>query len=169
MLKDLYLEQREDYIYEIMEKGNLEVFEFCHLAGTVKHTFIKREIPVKIDGEIFYDLITPQTYGGPIIMDCSEDNKWELVDEFERAFQAYCEENNIICEFVRFDPILLNAVDFVCCYEVECIGEAAINTGLCTGKKIWNPEVYKKACIAIKVGLDGDFFPAYRSKNLVFQ
>ncbi|MDN7244677.1 hypothetical protein [Planococcus shenhongbingii] len=167
-MKDLIHDQDYGYIEERIKNGKLEVYEFRHSAGTVIHHFIKREIPVRIEGETYYDLITPDSYGGPIISECNEEDKWELVDEFERAFQNYCDENHIICETVSFDPLIANAIDFVCCYEVECIGETTIDTELCTGKKIWNSEVYEKVCVAMEVGLDGDFFPAYRRKNLAF-
>lgn len=191
-MKNLYLEQREDNIYETTVEGKLEVFEFRHSTGMIQHTFIKREVPLKIDGETYYDLVTPFPYGGPLITDCSDEDKWELVDEFERTFQMYCIENRIICETVHFDSVLSNAEDFVCCYEVDFTVETTsgsleqhldslkmvdsqlqqelftseIKTSIMSeflfGKKVWLPELYKKVCFLVEVGVDSDYFPAYR-------
>src|SRR5699024_9784923 len=40
---------------------------------------------------------------------------------FEIEFQKYCNENNIVSEFIRFHPIVENAKDFQVCYEVSHI------------------------------------------------
>jgi hypothetical protein len=122
-MRDLFFDQSYGRTYETIGDGECEVFKFQHSKGTVKHTFIKREIAVKIDGETYYDLATPFMYGGPIISDCSEGDRWELVDEFQWAFQSYCEENNIICEFVRFHPVHSNILDFVGYYDIDYVGE----------------------------------------------
>lgn len=122
-MTDLFFNQPGDRSYETAGDGTCEVFEFQHSKGTVKHTFLKREIAVKVDGETYYDLVTPLMYGGPVISDCSEGDKWELVDEFQWAFQSYCEENNIICEFVRFHPVRSNVLDFVGYYDIDYAGE----------------------------------------------
>ncbi|MGO1057720.1 GNAT family N-acetyltransferase [Planococcus sp. FY231025] len=122
-MRDLFFNQPGGRSYETVGDGACEVFEFQHSKGTVKHTFLKREIAVKVDGETYYDLVTPLMYGGPVISDCSEGDKWELVDEFQWAFQSYCEENNIICEFVRFHPVRSNVLDFVGYYDIDYAGE----------------------------------------------
>ena len=41
-----------------------------------------------------------------------ETAKAKLVEQFSIAFTKYCEENNIVCEFVRFHPMVENALDF---------------------------------------------------------
>lgn len=165
---DLFFDKSYESTNDFTVEVKVDTFDFLHSTGTIRHQFHKREIPVRIKGKIYYDLVTPFSYGGPVITKCNDDDKWELVDEFQRTFQTYCEENDIICESINFDPLLSNVVDFACCYEVECAAEAT-NNELYIGKKIWNSEVYKKVCLATEVGLDGDFFPAYRRKNLVLQ
>lgn len=122
-MKDIFLNENFQGLYETVEDGKREVFEFHLPIGKVRHSFIKREISVQIDGEVYYDITTTSSYGGPVVYDCNEEDKWELVDEFQRAFQAYCEENKIVSEYVRFDPVQSNVLDFVCIYEVECIGK----------------------------------------------
>ncbi|WP_416145267.1 hypothetical protein [Planococcus koreensis] len=122
-MKDIFGDESFERLYEKIEDGKQEVFEFHLPIGEVRHSFIKREISVQIDGEVYYDITTPYSYGGPVVFECHEDYKWELVDEFQRAFQAFCEENKIVSEYIRFDPVQTNVFDFVCVYEVECIGE----------------------------------------------
>lgn len=122
-MRNIFFNQGYGRSYGTVGDGECEVFAFQHSKGTVKHTFLKREIAVKVDGETYYDLVTPLMYGGPIISDCSESDKWELVDEFQWAFQSYCEENNIICELVRFHPVRSNVLDFVGYYDIDYAGE----------------------------------------------
>lgn len=117
-MKDLYFERDYGRLYEKIENGKCGVYEFEHEAGTIRHLFIKREIPFAVNGQFYYDLVTPYGYGGPIITEFAGGNKSELVNAFQTAFQEYCEENRIVSEFVRFHPILSNADDFVDCYEL---------------------------------------------------
>lgn len=178
-------------VSRLIKINGIDTYEFQHTDGIVKHSFFKREIPFKIDGETYYDLISPFSMGGPVIIGCDEDYKWELVDEFGRAFQEFCKVENIICESIGFNTSLDNLLDFACCYIIERydgiiesyhlevdnsikISEPYVcNTNydygheveFFKGQKIWNLEIYEKACLAADVGLDGDYFPAYRLKE----
>ncbi|MDN7241674.1 GNAT family N-acetyltransferase [Planococcus sp. N028] len=94
------------------------MFKFHNHLGAIRHIFMKREILIKINGETY----SPIAYGGPVITGCSRDYKWDLVYEFTLAFEAYCKENRIISEYVRFHPVAANASDFIGCYETEYVG-----------------------------------------------
>lgn len=50
----------------------------------------------KIDENSYFDLITPYGYGGF----WGNIEKWY---DLNKAYQAYCQENGYICEFVRFE------------------------------------------------------------------
>ncbi|WKA57728.1 GNAT family N-acetyltransferase [Planococcus shenhongbingii] len=115
---DIFFEENYGKLYEEIENGKCEVYTFNHPLGIVKHLFIKREVPIQIGSETYYDIVTPYGYGGPVIIEGEDANKAELVQEFKKAFQQYCSEQNIISEFVRFHPVLNNAKDFTDCYEV---------------------------------------------------
>lgn len=117
-MKDLYFEFDYGKLYEEIEDGTCEVFEFQGNYGTVNHLFIKRLIPGRLTDTPFYDLVTPYGYGGPVIVACKEGKKAELAREFIAAFQEYCKENRIVSEFIRFHPVFDNAHDFKECYEV---------------------------------------------------
>ena len=118
---DLYFEPNYGKLYEKNENGVCEVFEFSNSIGKISNMFIKREIPMKIDNGTYYDIVTPYGYGGPIINECKEGHKTELVHEYKMKFQQYCYANNIVSEFVRFHPIIENSKDFINCYDISNI------------------------------------------------
>ncbi|MDE4085980.1 GNAT family N-acetyltransferase [Planococcus maritimus] len=122
-MKDLYFEKNYGRLYEVIENGQCKVFEFDHPLGHVRHQFIRREIPIPATGGPYFDIVTPYGYGGPVIKKCAEDRKAELVEMFEQAFGEYCAEHGIVSEFVRFHPVLGNALDFEDCYEVQYLRE----------------------------------------------
>lgn len=117
-LSDIYFETAYGQLYEKIENGKCEVFHYIGEEGEVRHLYIKKEIPFRLEGEGYYDLVTPYGYGGPLIIRVKEAGKARLVEAFQRAFQEHCLDQNIICEFVRFHPILMNAEDFCNCYEL---------------------------------------------------
>lgn len=117
-LRDLYSDKNYCHLYEAIEDGICEVYEFKDKSGTVRHLFIKREIPLQHQGHTYYDLTTPYGYGGPTITELFGPKK-ELTANFCKAFHTYCLENDIISEFVRFHPLVGNAKDFDSCYEVR--------------------------------------------------
>lgn len=57
----------------------------------------------------YYDIETPYGYGG-ILTDniLTEDTK----ENFLKTFTKYCNDNNIISQFVRFHPLLNNYINF---------------------------------------------------------
>lgn len=118
-MRDIYFEDNYGRLYEGIENGKCETFAYDSALGGVKHIFIKREIPCKIGGEQFFDLVTPYGYGGPIFTSFEEGKKEKLLDEFSTAFQEYCLENNIVSEFIRFHPVINNAIDFQSMYKIE--------------------------------------------------
>lgn len=123
-MNDLFLNQSYGKLYEEVFNGKCEVFEFRSSLGIIKHLFMRRQVPYEIYGAAYYDLFTPFSYGGPIIEAFREENKWELLYEFQNAFQIYCHENNIVAEFVRFHPLAANSLDFLHCYELDYVEDA---------------------------------------------
>ncbi|TWT01917.1 GNAT family N-acetyltransferase [Planomicrobium sp. CPCC 101079] len=118
-MMDIFFEEEYGKLYENLENGKCEIFNFSHPLGTVKHLFIKRKIPQTVQGENYFDIITPYGYGGPLITSCKTENKTQLIEEFHKAFYQYCQEHRIVSEFIRFHPILKNAEDFESCYKVK--------------------------------------------------
>lgn len=60
----------------------------------------------KIECNKYFDYSTPYGYGGPIV----EGPGYE---DYNSAFVNYCNDNNIVCEFVRFG--LFNTYKNLCC------------------------------------------------------
>lgn len=115
---DIYFDKNYGKLYEKIEHGKSEIFECKTSNGTIINQFIKREIPDKINNITYYDIVTPYGYGGPIITELN-GSKEKLLEEYENQFREYCNENNIIAEFVRFHPLINNAIDFKEIYSIE--------------------------------------------------
>ncbi len=103
---DIYFTKEYAKVNELIENGEAKYFEIKSKNGHITHSAIKREIQTSVEGEKYYDLITPYGYGGPIIHDFS--NKQKLIEEFRECFSIYCNNNNIVSEFVRFHPVFQN-------------------------------------------------------------
>ena len=108
---DFYFDEHYGELYEKLEGGKAEIFKYEDENGVVTNQFIKRKIKDKVDGKTYYDLTTPYGYGGPVINKCTGDKK-VLVKKYEESLKKYCLENDIVSEFVRFHPIVENALDF---------------------------------------------------------
>lgn len=115
---DIYFDPRYGKICEIIEGGKAEIFDYESANGRVYHQFIRRKIGIGGDDRGYCDLITPYGYGGPLIVSCTGE-KDILVKEFEEAFSVYCRENHIVSEFIRFHPLVGNALDFTSVYDVR--------------------------------------------------
>lgn len=113
---DLYFDENYGKLYEKIEKGKAEIFKFENEDGKITNQFLIREIPEKVNGKTYYDIVTPYGYGGPIINHL-KGNKENLLKEFEKNFKKYAEERNIVSEFVRFHPIKENAIDMKTIYN----------------------------------------------------
>lgn len=110
MESDIYFDKNYGKLYEKIEDGEAIIFKCQTENGTIINQFIKREIPIKVDGKTHYDLITPYGYGGPYIKEAKD--KKRLLEDYERLFSQYCLDNNIVSEFVRFHPIYKNHLLF---------------------------------------------------------
>lgn len=56
----------------------------------------------------FYDLISPWYFGGPIHNIKDKALLLELFSNFKKEFEIYCQEQNIVTEFQRLNPLLGN-------------------------------------------------------------
>lgn len=112
-ISDIYFDDKYGKLYEKADAGKADIFIYENQYGKIKHQFIKREIPENLwDQEKLYDIITPYGYGGPVILEAEEQEKEQLVKGFYEEFSKYCESEGIVSEFIRFHPIVNNALDF---------------------------------------------------------
>jgi len=114
---DIYFTKEYAKVNELIENGEAKFFEIKSKNGHITHSAIKREIQTTVEGEKYYDLITPYGYGGPIIHDYS--NKKKLIEEFNECFSIYCNNNNIVSEFIRFHPVFQNYQEMKDIYDVS--------------------------------------------------
>ncbi|MGL4402165.1 MAG: lipid II:glycine glycyltransferase FemX [Fusobacteriaceae bacterium] len=136
---DIYFKEEYGKIYELNGEGKLGTFKIDGENGSVIYNFLKREIPIKLEGNSYYDIITPYGYGGPLFSDYSDEKALEkLKNQFGIEFSQYCTDENIVSEFVRFHPIIKNH-EFVEAYmdviynrDTICIEIAGEDEG-----KIW--------------------------------
>ena len=74
---------------------------------------MKRDIAedIRFQGKIekgrYYDLSTPYGYGGWLFEGEGTD---ESITIFNKEYDQWCKENNIVSEFIRFHPVINNAV-----------------------------------------------------------
>ncbi|MDD6647455.1 MAG: GNAT family N-acetyltransferase [Firmicutes bacterium] len=113
----------------------------------------------------YFDFSTPYGYGGWII---EGENNDELFNEYE----LWCQNNNIISEFVRFHPVLKNHIYSERVYEVVPLGNT-VTMDLSSPEIIWanitskNRNMIRKATKnGIKI-FNGRFPQIYREfKNI---
>ena len=107
---DIYFEPKYANIY-IRDNEKLKEYVYKSDIGLITHLFIIRPIPFILKDKVqYYDIITPYGYGGPIIHNSTDKTK--LIKGFIESFRKYVKENNIVSEFIRFHPLINNAIDF---------------------------------------------------------
>lgn len=100
--KDIHFTSSYLSCFEKHLKAECEMFIFKYSEGLLLYPFFKRKIPYYNDS---FDIISPWYYGGYII---TPDFDLKYIDEFIKTFEKYCNENNIISEFIYFHPYLEN-------------------------------------------------------------
>ena len=139
---DIYFEPNYGKLYEEIENGTSMEFLYESSLGKVSHLFVKREIPIQINNETYYDIVTPYGYGGPIFIDVKD--KTNLIIEFGNEFAKFCEKQNIVSEFVRFHPVEKNHINVETIYEVSHIRNT-VGTNLKGFKDPFQDE-FSKSC-----------------------
>lgn len=120
----------------------------------------------RIPEKQYFDLATPYGYGGWLIE--GKENA-SLFDEYER----WIEKNGIICEFVRFHPIVKNHELCYSFYEVIQLGEV-VHMELSSPEIIWDNIISKNRNMirkAIKNGIviyNGRFPEIYEKFRTIY-
>ncbi|GAB3411974.1 hypothetical protein GCM10027435_04250 [Haloparvum alkalitolerans] len=92
-----------------------EAFVYTTDDAFVYYPYIRRtlsELPFEvddIDGVEYSDIVSSWYYGGPVASVGADE---DTVDAFLEEFSDYCRRENIVSEFVRFDPNLENHETF---------------------------------------------------------
>lgn len=106
--KDVYYSHAYCILYELIGDGEPHLFFYENgRESMVCYPFIKRKIDLQREHsvrEILYDIVTPYGYGGPLVQNTSE----QVMREFRKEFNDYCQEEKIVSEFIRFHPFVKN-------------------------------------------------------------
>jgi serine/alanine adding enzyme len=116
---DIFLMPEWGKAYESQDHGESRIFELKNEIGHVYYQFVLRPVPILAEGTSYYDTITPFGQGGPVILNCQPGKKAELAALFDQEFQAYCEQHNIVSEYIRFNAWLKNIEDFKDIYSID--------------------------------------------------
>lgn len=133
---DLYFNPNYAKVYKDID-GDSDTYVFESPYGRITYTFILRKIKWPIDGQVYYDIVTPYGYGGPYCENVTDMDK--LMEAYKMAFSEYCKEHNIICEFHRFH--LFDNVDFREHYfgeTIELSANVVVNTSGEFEANIWS-------------------------------
>ncbi len=102
--QDIYYTRQYCKMGELTEGGEAQLFVYETKDNVALYPYIRHIVDYKKDNSRFYDIETAYGYGGPVIK--SDDCIFERA--FETAFLEYCQQENIIAEFIRFHPLLGN-------------------------------------------------------------
>ena len=103
---DIYFTPKYYSLYQIYGDGEAHCFIFEKDGNIALYPFLKNPITplgYQLDKE-YYDIQGAYGYNGLI---ATTDNVC-FINDFWREFDAYCQENDIIAEFMRFHPLLNN-------------------------------------------------------------
>lgn len=88
--------------FEIHGDGDPELLYYESEGLRAIYVYMKRRIA---DG--LYDAVTPYGYGGVLF---DGELSAEALETFREAFEQQMQEANIVCNFVRYHPVLANAI-----------------------------------------------------------
>lgn len=109
--------------------GDPQMFYYDESGLRGIYTYMKRK--TNIEG--VYDSVTPYGYGGFLLEgDMSEENLMALWDAYEQKMK----EEKIVDNFVRYHPVLANAVPMKICSEVIDLGKT-VAMDLTSEEVIW--------------------------------
>lgn len=104
---DIYFSPEYHRAYELNGDGQAQAFIFEAGEHTLFYPFLMRPIEgeaIRPIGELWYDIETVYGYSGPL---CTTMDARFLAGAWA-AFAAWCQENRIVAEFIRFNPLIQN-------------------------------------------------------------
>lgn len=116
---DIFFTPEWNKAYAEHEGGEFHQFEWKSERGHIIYPFIRRPVPL-LEG--WFDTITAFGQSGPVIVTARQEERSALVDEFDTAFQSYCEQHRIVSEYIRFSSWINNAQDFSPHYGLDMRG-----------------------------------------------
>ena len=103
-LQDIHFTFDYNFLYEKNGDGEIRLFVFQRNEQIYFYPFLLREIVLNGSKTDYKDIETVYGYTGPI----SSTDDFEFLKEADLAFSDYCKSENVITEFIRFNPLLQN-------------------------------------------------------------
>lgn len=99
--------------------GNLGAEEDAELfvietdEGVIYYPYLSRPVdnlPFEVEPELsgYRDIVSSWYYGGPV----ASNREMSIIDRFGKIFAEHCKEQQILAEFIRFDPNIKNHETF---------------------------------------------------------
>ncbi|MFD2613963.1 lipid II:glycine glycyltransferase FemX [Paenibacillus gansuensis] len=111
---DIYFTPEYGRLAENNGEGTSRLFVYREGDAVVCYPFLMRSLrelglaSIRQEGRELFDIISPYGYGGPIANVEHTGETEPFFGRFAEVFEAFCGENGIIAEFVRFHPLLNN-------------------------------------------------------------
>ena len=143
------------YVKAFKLHGDGEPLLFFYEDANVRgiNVVMKRDIALdphfagKLEPSTRFDLATPYGYGGWIL-------EGEGTEALFRAYQSWCVKNSIVCEFVRFHPMLENFSAVSDAYTVIPLGKT-VAMDLTSPETIWSNIISKNRNMIRKAQKNG--------------
>lgn len=103
-VQDIYFTYEHFDISNSIEQGEPEAFYYEEGGNKFFYPYFINPIEGYDLDSVYYDIQTPYGYGGPVANSTSRS----FLEKAEASFLDYCSERNIVCEFVRFHPLIEN-------------------------------------------------------------
>lgn len=112
------------YVKAFYLNGDGEPILIYHESGETRaiNVVIKRDLSTykyfsgKLEEDTYFDITTPYGYGGFLV----EGTDYETL---QMEYEEFCLNEHIICEFVRFHPLLENWIGLEKLYTEVCLGD----------------------------------------------
>jgi hypothetical protein len=125
---DIYYQSGYVKAFEINGDGHPELLYYEAEDLRAIYVYMKRRIA---DG--MYDAVTPYGYGGVLF---DGDITAQNLETFREAFDEQMQASQIVCNFVRFHPVLMNAIPMKAISRVMDLGKT-IAMDLSSPEIIW--------------------------------
>jgi hypothetical protein len=169
---DVYYLSEYTKAFKIHGDGEPNLFYYEGKDTRAINVVMKRDVEKdknflgKIPKDSYFDLVTPYGYGGFLIEGDKSVNSIKLLND---EYSAFCKNNGIISEFVRFHPILENHKNLDVLYDVLTLGKT-VSIDLKSTEQIWNDltsknrnmiRKAKKLGVEIYCGLNSEMFDEF--------
>lgn len=160
---DIYFHLNYCMLYQSLGDG--DPYLFVYKTGEnekVLYPFLKRKVKSGPLSGKYFDITTPYGYGGPLY----SKRDPSLVSGFRSAFRDYCQRENIVSEFIRFDPLMRNEVALHEWMDVQYVRDTVYIDLICDDPfSRYHPSHRRNVRKAMKAGLTFEILGALQASD----